>query len=156
MKTKLMALTATGVLAVALAGCGGDGDAGEEGGPTVAIVQPAEGGTVAVPFTFEVDSSEDLGPTDTGNHHVHLYLDGDDSVYEVIESGNGEPIEITADSPILAGVADGEHTINVSLRNADHSAAGAEDEVAVVFGAAGSGSTGGSDGEEGTEDLYDY
>ncbi|WP_026930796.1 hypothetical protein [Glycomyces tenuis] len=142
MKPKLLALSAVGVLALALAACGEDAeDGGASGGdgPTVAIVQPADGDALSAPFAFEVDSSEDLGPTDTGAHHVHLYVDGDDSVYEVIEAGNGEEVEISADSPILEGLEDGEHTLNVSLRHADHSAAGAEDEITVMFGEAGPG-----------------
>ncbi|ACQ78509.1 hypothetical protein Bcav_0244 [Beutenbergia cavernae DSM 12333] len=141
---------AAAVVVLTLAGCGGDG--GDDGaepaaggdGPTVEIIEPADGDSLSAPFTFVVSSSEELGTTESGNHHVHLYFDGDDSAYEVIESGNGEEHEITADSPALEGLEQGEHTMNVSLRNADHSAAGAEDEITVTIETAGgdSGDTG--------------
>ncbi|MPZ26170.1 MAG: hypothetical protein GEV12_06890 [Micromonosporaceae bacterium] len=114
---------------------GGGGSSGGGNGDTelsVTILQPASGDTVSIPFTLEVDASEDLGPTDSGLHHVHVYFDGDDSNYEVIEEGNRVAREITADSPAVAGLPPGEHTLNISLRNADHSAAGAEAEVAIV------------------------
>lgn len=144
-------LMAAGIaLAFVLTACGGD-DGG--GSLSVDIVEPADGADLGVPFTFVVDSSEELGPTESGNHHVHLYFDGDDSSYEVIESGNGEEHEIAADSPALEGLDPGEHTLNVSLRNADHSAAGAEAEVTVTVGEGGSAD---DDGEEEAPPGYDY
>ncbi|MBB5789115.1 hypothetical protein [Jiangella mangrovi] len=148
-----------------LAACGGDDDAsttsGGGDGPSVEIVEPADGAELGVPFTLVVDSSEELGTTDTGNHHVHVYFDGDDSSYEVIESGNGEEHEITADSSALEGVEPGEHTLNISLRNADHSAAGAEAEVTVTVGEGGRSGSGSSDDEDDESDDeqppgYDY
>ncbi|WP_131981586.1 DUF4399 domain-containing protein [Jiangella ureilytica] len=120
------------------------------------IVEPAGGAEIGVPFTLVVDSSEELGPTDTGNHHVHVYFDGDDSSYEVIESGNGEEHEITADSPALEGLEPGEHTLNVSLRNADHSAAGADAEITVTVGEAGSGGSPSDDENDESEEPPDY
>ncbi|SDU72411.1 hypothetical protein SAMN04488563_4341 [Jiangella alkaliphila] len=152
-------------LTLVLAACGGDDDAsttsGDGGGPSVEILEPADGAELGVPFTFVVESSEELGTTESGNHHVHLYFDGDDSSYEVIESGNGEEHEITADSAALDGLEPGEHTMNVSLRNADHSAAGAEAEITVTVGEGGSSgsSDDGDDGEEDDEEAppdYDY
>lgn len=143
--------------ALFLAGCGGgDGGGDESGGegPSVTIEQPAEGDELTAPFTVVVESSEELGTTDSGNHHVHLYFDGDDTAYEVIESGNGEEFEISADSPALEGLEPGEHTMNVSLRNADHSEAGAEDEVAVTIGGGSGGGSGEDTQDEG--DIYDY
>ena len=144
--------------ALALAGCGGGDDSGGgggSGGPSVAIEVPADGDTLEVPFTLVVDSSEELGSTDEGLHHVHVYFDGNDDAYEVIESPAGEDVEIDSDSPALEGIEPGEHTLEVSLRNADHSAAGAEDEVAVNIGEGGS--TGGSSDDGGSDDgRYDY
>lgn len=114
-------------------GDGGTGDGGTgDGGMTVSILQPADGDTISVPFTLEVDSSEELGPADTGLHHVHVSFDGDQTNYEVFEEGNQQAREITADSPAVVGLEPGEHTLNISLRNADHSAAGAEEEISVV------------------------
>lgn len=134
--------------ALVLAGCGGGGsdDSGGDG-PSVTIEQPAEGDELTAPFTVVVESSEELGTTDSGKDHVHLYFDDQTSSYAVIESGNGEEFEVAADSPALDGIEPGEHTLHVSLRNADHSAAGAEDEVTVTIG---DGSGGGSDnGDDG-------
>lgn len=124
------------VVVIALAGCGadgsGDGDddtAGTGGGDgmTLEITAPADGDEMQVPFTVEFESSEDLGPTEDGVHHVHLFFDGDDSEYTVVES---DSVEVT-DLP------EGEHVVNASLRNADHSAAGVETEITVTVGAGG-------------------
>jgi hypothetical protein len=118
-------------------GSGGGGDAGGAGGggKTLEITSPADGDTVDVPFTVELSSSEELGPTDSGVHHVHVFFDGDDEEYLVVES---ESVEVT-DLP------EGEHVVNASLRNADHSPAGAETEVTVTVGT-GAGSDTGDDG----------
>lgn len=157
-------LPTAAVLALVLAGCGGDdGNAsttseGESDGPSVEIVQPGDGDALSTPFALVVDSSEELGTTDSGNHHVHIYFDGDDSAYEVIESGNGEEHEIGADSPALEGLEPGEHVLNISLRNADHSAAGAEDEITVTVDDTGStsGDNSGSDSDGDSDSDYDY
>jgi hypothetical protein len=140
--------------ALFLAGCGGGGGGygdgggsdGGSGNPTVTIETPSDGDTINAPFKVVVDSSEDLGPTDSGNDHVHLYFDDNDSAYAVIDSGNGEAFEVAADSPALDGIDPGEHTLHVSLRNADHSAAGAEDEVTVTIGDGSGGSDNGGGG----------
>lgn len=161
---KLLMPTAA-VLALVLAGCGSDDSntsTTSEGGdgPSVEIVQPADGDALSTPFTLVVDSSEELGTTDSGNHHVHIYFDGDDSAYEVIESGNGEEHEIGADSPAVEGLEPGEHVLNISLRNADHSAAGAEDELTVTVDDTGSTSGDNSDSESDSDSDsdsdYDY
>lgn len=138
--------------ALTLSACSGGDESegsGDDGGPSVTIAEPADGAGVEAPFDIVVESSEELGPTDTGNHHVHVYFDGDDSAYEVVETGNGEPFEITADSPALEGLEPGEHTLNVSLRNADHSAAGAEDEITIDLGGTGTGDGGEEDDDGG-------
>jgi hypothetical protein len=150
-KARLLILPAS--LALVATGCGAadDGGSGGGGGPSVQLVQPTDGATLHVPFTLTVDSSEELGTTDEGLHHVHLYFDGNDQSYEVIESPAGEEIEIDADSPALEGIGSGEHTLEVSLRNADHSAAGAEDEVEVTI-AGGGGTTSGTSDDTGSDD----
>jgi len=102
-------IAAVGALALGVSACGGDDGDGtatstdDNGGMTVEILQPADGDTISVPFTLEVESSEELGTTDTGLHHVHVFFDGDDDAYEVFEEGNREAREITADSPAVAG-----------------------------------------------------
>ncbi|WP_129787778.1 hypothetical protein [Promicromonospora panici] len=116
-------------------GGGGGGDAGG-GGMTLEITSPADGDTVDVPFTVELASSEELGPTDSGLHHVHVYFNGNEEEFMVVES---ESTEVT-DLP------EGEHVVNASLRNADHSPAGVETEVTVTVGTGGAGSDTGDDG----------
>ncbi|CAM3762345.1 hypothetical protein [Isoptericola cucumis] len=137
------ARTAAAVALVAMfaAGCGDDGGGGGEqaggeavgsGGMTLEITAPEDGAEVEVPFTVELASSEELGPTDTGAHHVHVFFDGDDAEYMVVE---GDSAEVT-DLP------DGEHVVNASLRNADHSPAGVETEISVTVGGGGTDDTG--------------
>ncbi|WP_460888673.1 hypothetical protein [Promicromonospora xylanilytica] len=109
---------------------------------TLEITSPQDGDTVEVPFTVELASSEELGPTDSGAHHVHVFFDGDDQEYQVVES---DSVEIT-DLP------EGEHVVNASLRNADHSPAGVEAEVTVTVGAGGTESDTGGDTD--TSDGY--
>ena len=84
----------------------------------------------------------ELGSTDSGKHHVHLYFDGDDSKYEVVES---DSMEITDASPAVEGLKSGEHELDISLRNADHSAAGFDTSITVNV-------NGGSGGEDQSPD----
>jgi hypothetical protein len=145
---KLVAGAALTVLLAA--GCGGGGggggyggggdDGGDtgQGGMTLEITSPKDASTVDVPFTVDLTSSEKLGPTDSGEHHVHVYFDDDDQDYMVVE---GDSVDVT-DLP------EGEHVIHASLRNADHSAAGAEAEVTVTVGAGGAGSDTGGDTDD--------
>jgi hypothetical protein len=142
-------LAAGAALTVLLAaGCGGGGTGGGGGyggggqggkapaGMALEITSPADGDTVEVPFTVELDSSEELGPTDSGAHHVHVYFDGNEEEFMVVES---ESTEVT-DLP------EGEHVVTASLRNADHSPAGVETEVTVTVGSGGMGDDTGDDG----------
>lgn len=131
-------------LALVLAACGGDGgdtDATTSGsgddGMTLEITSPADGDDVSAPFTVEFESSEELGSTDDGVHHVHIFWDGDDSEYTVVEADSVEVTEVPDE---------GEHVLNASLRNADHSPAGVETEITVnvTDGAGDSGDDGGS------------
>jgi hypothetical protein len=122
-----------------LAACGGDDGASTASGGdgmTLSITSPGDGDDVSLPFTVELDSSEELGPTEDGVHHVHLYWDGDDSEYTIVE----------ADSAELTEAPDGEHTLTASLRNADHSPAGVETEITLNVGAGG-----GTDGDGGVD-----
>lgn len=142
---KLVAGAALTILLAAGCGGGGTGGGGGDGGgddaggggKTLEITSPADGDAVDVPFTVELASSEELGPTESGVHHVHVFFDGNDEEYMVVES---ESVEVT-DLP------EGEHVVNASLRNADHSPAGVETEVTVTVGTggAGTGDDGGTD-----------
>jgi hypothetical protein len=130
------------------AGCGGGGTGGGGGyggggqggkapaGMTLEITSPADGDTVEVPFTVELDSSEELGPTDSGLHHVHVYFDGNEEEFTVVESESAE----------VTDLQEGEHVVTASLRNADHSPAGVETEVTVTVGSGGMGDDTGDDG----------
>ncbi len=131
------------MLLVGATACGGDssgdtasgsGGGGSGGNMTVSIVEPADGSSIQVPFKLKVNSSASLGTTESGQHHVHLFFDGDDSKYEVVEADN---MEISNSSKAVQGLSPGKHELNVSLRNADHSAAGAEAKIMVEVGGSG-------------------
>jgi len=132
-----------------LAACGNDGDYAGAGGMSVSIVEPAKDATVSVPFTVKVDASVPLGATETGQHHVHLWFDDNKDDYLVVES---ETTEVT-DLP------QGEHTLHISLRNANHSSAGAEAEIRVRVGtgsAPAPTTTAPAKTESPTDDPYQY
>ena len=103
-------------------------------GLTLKITAPIDGASVSEPFTLEVDSSVPLGDPSTGEHHVHLCIDGAscDKTYKLVY---GNSFDVT-------GLSAGKHTLEVSLRNADHSAAGPTDTATItVTGGATSSST---------------
>jgi hypothetical protein len=143
-------LTALGaIVLVAATGCGSDtaeaGSTGSsDGAKTVTIKEPADGASIGIPFMLRLDSSVELGTTDTGKNHVHLYFDGDDSKYEVVESDN---MQISDASPAVKGLKAGEHELDISLRNADHSAAGFDTKITVTVNGAGGDQT--SDDDDG-------
>jgi hypothetical protein len=139
-------------LALTAAACGGGepADVGSDGPdadtqPTLAIESPAEGAEVDGSFMLEFASSEPLGPSESGDFHVHVFFDGNEEEYEVV----------TDDFFEAKGLSPGEHLVGASLRNADHSEAGAEDEVTVtvVRRSKGAKSSGGDDGQDGS--FYD-
>jgi len=141
-------------LALLAAACGDDDDStatndsgssgGGEGDMTLAIADPGDGAEVQVPFDVSFDSSVELGPTDTGEHHVHLYFDGNEDDYDVVE---GTSFTVDRD------LGPGEHTVEASLRNADHSDAGVETSITVDV-TDGSGAAGNGGGSDTTNDPY--
>lgn len=147
--TRFLSFAAAGVLVLGAAACGGDDDDDDastgsadnsSGGQTVEITSPGDGDAVdAGGFDVSFASSEDLGTTDTGKHHVHLFYDGSDTEYDVVETPT-----FTVDT-----LDEGEHTLKAVLANADHSLTDASDEVTVMVGEGGSGSGGGSDDDDG-------
>ena len=50
------------------------------------MVEPASGAKVATPFQVRVDSSVPLGPSESGQHHVHIWFDDNDDDYLVVEA----------------------------------------------------------------------
>jgi hypothetical protein len=129
-----------------LVACGAGEETGSRGGgdASLSIASPTDGAKVSVPFTLEISSDVELGATDTGAHHVHVFFDGDDSNYEVVESDRFQVTEL----------ASGEHTVTASLRNADHSPAGAEDEITVIVTGAGGNDTDGEDADDDGDYRY--
>ncbi|MEJ3744835.1 hypothetical protein WEI85_16255 [Actinomycetes bacterium KLBMP 9797] len=136
MRHRLSCTLAALVLAAGgLAACGGDEAestaTGSGGGMSVTVVEPAAGAEVQVPFTVRVDATTELGPQESGKHHVHVWFDDDEDNYTMIE----------ADSGPITKAPSGEHTMHVSLRNANHSAAGVEATTELTI-------TGGTPGED--------
>jgi hypothetical protein len=132
------------VLVFVAAGCAGEQSAGGAiaGTETLAITSPTAGTALTLPFTVELASNVPLAEPETGEHHVHVFFDGDDSRYVLAYGTTVEITELPTDLP------PGRHVLNASLRHADHSAAGVEAEVEVVLGpdTGTSGETGGPAG----------
>jgi hypothetical protein len=123
-----------GLVAALLGGCGGDGgNPGSNNNPalTLSIVEPMGGTAVTVPFTVKVTSSVPLGAITTGQHHVHVYFDDNTAEYTL---GESDTVQITK-------APTGSHRLRVSLRNADHTAAGADTEVMVIVSGGGTSGT---------------
>lgn len=131
-------------------GAASSGSGGAGGAMTLSIVEPADAASVQLPFTLRLNSSVPLGTTESGQHHVHVYFDGNDSKYEVVES---DTVEISTSSKSAEGLSPGQHELNASLRNADHSPAGVETKIMIQVGGAGGGQpstgTGGTGGGDG-------
>jgi hypothetical protein len=119
---KAISLGATAFIASGLlAACAHESDASGSGSPSVSITSPADGATVGSDVEVSWDTSEQLGPPDSGRDHVHVFVDGHSNDYTVV-GGNSFTVE---------GLSPGQHTLDVTLQHADHSSAGAEDEVEV-------------------------
>jgi hypothetical protein len=137
-----------GMVSIALvaAACGGDGASGSAGGGdslSLNFSSPADAANVSDPFTVTFDASVALDDPSTGEHHVHLCIDGADCDAE------SEYALVYGDTFEVSGLSTGEHTIEASLRNADHTDAGPSDEITIVVGdGAGTQSGGGSDSGE--------
>lgn len=143
----LKALAAAGLAcaALGLSACSGAGASSAGGEPTLAITAPAQGADVRLPVTLEFTSSEDIGPEESGEHHVHVVIDGRTNDYTVVTSTTHQIKDLTP----------GRHVIGVTLQHADHSPAGASAEVNVnVVG--GGGDTGDGGGETGGSGGYGY
>ncbi|MEO3854075.1 Ig-like domain-containing protein [Acrocarpospora sp. B8E8] len=116
-----LALGVAGVLLTACAGASGSTDTGAEGAPTVTVTSPKDGDTVNQPFTLTFTASVPIGPPDSGLNHVHIFTDGNTDDYTVVTT----PTFTIKDLPA------GRHTVGVTLQHADHSPAGASDEITV-------------------------
>jgi len=124
------AVFALGLIAAAC----GSSSAATGGGPSVRISAPANGMRVSEPFTLRFHSSVALGDPSTGNDHVHVCFDG--------QSCDQERNLVFGGSCTVTDLAPGRHTIEASLRNADHSAAGPNDTITVMVAAGSAAGTG--------------
>jgi hypothetical protein len=121
------------------------GSSAGSNGPTLSIVSPATGASVTAPFMLKVSSDETLGPTSTGDDHLHVFIDGSSS-YKVM----------TSDQMKITGLSAGKHTILVTLQHADHSPVGPKATVKVdVTKSSGSSSNTGT-GSGGSSGGYGY
>jgi hypothetical protein len=95
---------------------------------TLAVIEPVTTSSVTVPFTVKVATNVRLGTPESGDFHVHLYFDDNVNHYIVMT----DPTQVVSDAPV------GVHVMHLSLRNANHSAAGVETSIQVQIGAGGS------------------
>jgi len=123
---KRVPLLAACALLLALGACDSTGGA-PAGDDTLSILEPSSGATVSTPFTVRVKTSDALGTTETGNHHIYIWFDGNEAKHQISYS----------DTARVTDLPDGAHKMTVSLRNADHTDAGARVEIPITVGAAG-------------------
>jgi hypothetical protein len=99
------------------------------GGASVEIISPNDGDSVEQPFEVQFRvSGTDIGPTNTGKDHLHIYVDGGD--YKVHES---------TDPYKASGLPAGSHRVEVVIARANHDETETKDEISVtVTGAGGS------------------
>ena len=148
MRTALVASLAFGVLAVACSN--GTSSAAGGNGPTLTISSPADAANVSEPFTLKLDASVALGDPTTGDDHVHLCFDG-----ASCDSGNYQLVY--GDSAQVQGLSAGQHTIEASLRHADHTAVGPTDSITVtVTGGAAGGSQSPTPASPSSSGRYGY
>ena len=139
-KGRVRLLGAVFAIGIFAAACSSVGASTGSGGMSLSITSPADGASVSEPFTVKFDASVPIGDPSTGDHHVHLCFDGgscDDVAGSVIAYTN---------SAQVTGLSPGMHTIEASLRNADHSDAGVSTTITVTVSGGGSGSSNGSGG----------
>ena len=152
MRGPKMWLAATGAifaLALVAAACSSAGASTSD--TTLKIASPSDGSSVSEPFKVTFDASVPLGQPTTGDHHVHLCFDGgscDELSQSVIAYGN---------SVMVSNLSPGTHTIEASLRNADHSDTGVSATISVnVSGGAAGSQAGSSTGASGPSRGYGY
>jgi hypothetical protein len=135
MRNVVVAAFALSLLAAACSN-GASASAGG-GGDTLSISAPTDGAKVSEPFTLTLSSNQALGDPSTGDDHVHLCFDGascDSGSYQLVYG----------DSAQVDGLSPGQHTIEASLRHADHSAVGPTASITVTVTGGGTGGAGGA------------
>jgi hypothetical protein len=126
-------LAAAAVLALLGAACN-RGGASSGDGASLKIASPANGASTSEPFKLTFDASVPLGEPSTGDDHVHVCFDG-----ASCDSGNYKIAY--GDSYTVTGLSPGKHTIEASLRHADHSAVGPTATITVTITGGGAGQT---------------
>jgi hypothetical protein len=111
--------------AITLSACGSSGDevssSGKGGAENVTITSPADGADVQMPFMLRWDSTVQLGPTDTGRDHVHVYVDGHSNDYTVVGANQFK----------VKNLSPGMHKVEISLQHADHTPVGPKSAIQV-------------------------
>jgi hypothetical protein len=129
-------------LGLLVGACANGNSSSGSGAPSLSISSPANGGSVSEPFTLKFDSNVSLGEPSTGDDHVHVCYDG-------ASCDSGSYQKVYGDSFNVTGLSSGKHTIEASLRNADHSAAGASDTITVTVTSAGGATSSPTSGSQG-------
>jgi hypothetical protein len=144
--SRRLAVAASAVALVAAAGCGGsttqstgggqaqdqETSAAAAGAPRVTITSPTNGAEVGRSFPLMFTSSVPIGALETGEDHVHVVVDGNTNDFTVV----------TARRTMVTNLSPGRHTVGITLQHADHSPAGAEDQVTVTVAKGGAASSG--------------
>jgi hypothetical protein len=149
-KGRVRLLGAVFAIGIFAAACSSAGASTGSGGMSLSITSPSNGASVSEPFTVKFDASVPIGDPSTGDNHVHLCFDGgscDDVAGSVIAYTNS--VQVTGLSP-------GMHTIEASLRNADHSDTGVNTTITVTVSGGGSNSSGGTTTTGSTGRGYGY
>jgi hypothetical protein len=150
--SRTLAAAVSALALVAAGGCGGAGSQQSSGAvvdntPSVTITSPQGGATVGSSFPLTFKSSVPIGALDTGEDHVHVIVDGNTNDFTVV----------TAHRTMVTNLSPGEHTVGITLQHADHSSAGAEDQVTVMVSKGGATKDGTMDGSNsGNSDGFSY
>jgi hypothetical protein len=136
-----LSVLAAATMLIALGACDSADSATPAGDEALSILEPASGANVSTPFTVRVKTSEPLGTSESGNHHIHIWFDGNEEEYQISYS----------DTAQISVVPAGAHKMTVSLRHANHSDAGPRVEIPLTVGTGGAPATTG-----GGEDEYPY
>jgi hypothetical protein len=118
--SRIVSATSTLALAAALTtGCGDD-----QAATSIAVISPAPGAQVTVPFEVVLETSVPLGPSNQEDrHHAHIWFGDDQDTFLVVEST----------TQMITNAPAGEHVMHVTLHLADHTPTGAEASVTLII-----------------------
>lgn len=128
-RTLALATATASIMLLASCGSSSPGTGTGGGSPELTITSPSNGASVGSAFDVKWKSNVSLGKPSTGRDHIHLFVDGHSNDYTVV---GGNDFTVKDLSP-------GKHVVDVTLQHADHSSAGAKDQVQVTV--TGSGAT---------------